>query len=149
MNPGQAYRRLAAQSVSQLHLVVALYEQVIADLKRALAAHEHGQIEARTHEIDHALVVIGYLQGTLDLERGGDVARNLEQFYNLLRASLLRTNNRSFSTVMDKQISNLLMLRQAWAQLDAGGAQTTGPSSTHWVAPEVAGSESPSQDWKA
>ena len=149
MTADQAYRRQAAQSVTPLHLVVALYEQLVADLRRALAAHQSGQIEARAHEIDHALVVLGYLQGTLDMDRGGEVAANLEQFYNLLRASLLRADPLTFPAVIDKQISNLLLLREAWAQLDAG----LPPQIAHLPPQRVPSEEAPEtvfiQDWKA
>jgi flagellin-specific chaperone FliS len=35
---------------------------------------------------NHALMVIGELQGVLDFERGGEAARRLQSFYKVTRA---------------------------------------------------------------
>ena len=64
-----------------MRLVILLYEQAIEDLRRALAAHVRGDIEGRTREIDHAILVLGHLQATLDKNEAGQVAANLERFY--------------------------------------------------------------------
>ena len=58
-------------------MVVLLYDQLIKDLRRAAA--KMNDIEARTRELDHALKVLGQLQGTLDLTQG-EVASNLDRF---------------------------------------------------------------------
>ena len=56
-----------------MRLVICLYEQAIEDLRCAVIALEKGDIEARTRGINHALTVIAQLQGSLDMERGGEV----------------------------------------------------------------------------
>jgi flagellin-specific chaperone FliS len=39
--------------------------------------------------LNHALIVLGELQGVLDYERGGQVARNLSDFYTVGRVLIL------------------------------------------------------------
>src|SRR5271157_6540658 len=89
MNIQQSYREGTVQGASPVTLVVRLYEQMIEDLRQAAIAIEQNEIERRTKRIQHAILVIGHLQSPLDLAKGGKVARNLENFYNTLRQSLV------------------------------------------------------------
>jgi len=152
MNPGQAYRIQSAQNVSPVRLVVMLYEQLISDLQAALSAHERGDIEFRASQVDHALLVVGQLQGTLNMEQGGEVARNLDKFYDLLRFSLLATDLASVPAVLRKQIANLLHLRDGWIQVDSAdhsGAQPVSQGSSQSSSRDDK-AESPShQNWSA
>src|SRR5689334_18427773 len=75
MDARSSYREAAVRGATPVQLVILLYEQGIEDLRRAIIALEKNDIEARTREINHALMVIGQLQASLDMERGGEVAR--------------------------------------------------------------------------
>jgi flagellar protein FliS len=79
---------------------------------------KQGDIELRTKEINHALLVIGHLQGTLDRERGGQVSRNLDRFYCSVRGRLIEAHVRISKEILDEQISNLLSMREAWVEVD-------------------------------
>jgi len=113
-----AYRETAVRGATPVQLVILLYEQLIQDLRRAIVAMEKNQIERRTAELNHALAVIAHLQSVLNLERGGQIARNLEQFYSALRASLVEAQGRVSRSILQQQIVNLLALREAWIQVD-------------------------------
>ena len=147
MDAATAYRRSAAHQASPLRLVVLLYEQLVKDLQRAVACVESNDTEGRTQEIDHALAVVCQLQGTLDNERGGDVAVGLEQFYDLLRYSLLEAQVHVSKEILQKQIANLLILRDAWTEVEriqtsappaasprasAKSSETVGPAHAGW-----------------
>jgi len=80
MDARSSYRESNVRGASPVRLVIALYEQAIEDLRRAVIALEKGAIEVRTREINHALLVIAQLQSSLNMERGGEVARNLACF---------------------------------------------------------------------
>jgi len=98
-----------------------LYEQLVKDLRRAGAAMEKNEIEIRTREIDHALLVVGRLQGTLDVRGGGEVARNLGRFYSVLRGSLLEAQVQASREVLGDLVTQLLALRDAWEEVDRVG----------------------------
>src|SRR5579863_2325671 len=83
--PRMAYREADVRGATAVRLVVLLYDQLIQDLTRAAQAIELNHIELRTNSINHAILVIGYLQSPLDFEKGGKVARDLDHFYNTLR----------------------------------------------------------------
>ena len=85
MDAIQAYRESGLTADDPVYLIVLLHDQLLRDLHRALDAFEKQDVPRRSNEIDHALLVLGQLQGTLNLESGGEVALNLETFYNLTR----------------------------------------------------------------
>jgi flagellar protein FliS len=129
MDPKSAYREGAACGVSGVRLVIFLYEQAIQDLRRAAIAMEQGDVELRTRQINHAVSVIGHLQGTLDRERGGKVGRNLERFYSSVRSCLIEAQVRVSQEILYQQISDLLSVREAWIKVDhATGAGSSAQS---------------------
>jgi flagellar protein FliS len=130
MNPRFSYREAAAQGASPLRLVVLLYEQAIEDLRRAAAAQARNDIEGRTREINHAILVIGHLQSSLDKDRGGLVAANLERFYNQLRASLVEAQFRQSAVAIEQQITFLIKIREAWCQVERAERAPNAPSPT-------------------
>lgn len=153
MNADSAYRQDGNQGASPARLVGLLYEQLIKDVRAALVAIEKGEIVRRTNEIDHALVVLCHLQGTLDLEKGGEVARNLDRFYNVLRGKLLEAQVQGSRDILEKQIANLLILRDAWSEVER--VATAPPSSerasfvTATTAESATSDSAPHMDWKA
>jgi flagellar secretion chaperone FliS len=148
MDARSSYRETAVRGASPVRLVVCLYEQAISDLRRAAVALEQGDIERRTRDINHALLVIGQLQGTLDIGRGGTVARNLAKFYNLLRAGLVEAQAKQSRQILEQQIAVLALVHEAWQQVerDTSTSATTKPALSA-LAPSA--SETPVGDWNA
>jgi len=118
MDPRSAYRENAVRGASGVRLVIFLYEQAIQDLRRAAQAMAEGNVELRTQHLNHAISVIGHLQGTLDRERGGKVSRNLEAFYNCVRSRLIEAQARVSEEIVNEQVSYLLSLREAWIEVE-------------------------------
>lgn len=148
MDPKFAYRQTAGESASPLQLVVLLYEQLVEDLRRAIHALEHGQSEKHALEVGHALEVLGQLQGRLDMERGGEVARNLELFYDLLRVGLLQAQIRSSAEALRKQLENLLTLREAWLEVERMERNGSVPPAGA-PAPDASANPPKPPDWSA
>jgi flagellar protein FliS len=117
-NARTAYREADASGATAVRRVVLLYEQLIQDLSQAAQAMEQKNIEHRTNRINHALDVLCVLQGTLNFERGGQVARNLEAFYVALRANLWKAQVYMSKETLLRQITDLFALREAWAEVD-------------------------------
>jgi len=130
------YRQATGQSASPVHLVVLLYEQMVDDLHRALAALANGSAEVLSLEVGHALEVLGQLQGRLDMARGGEVSRNLESFYNLTRTSLIQAQVQSSADILRKQVASLLTLREAWMEVERieGAGDVAAPATANTAA---------------
>jgi flagellar protein FliS len=130
MNPRTAYREETARGAHPVRLIVLLYEQMIEDLRQAANAIEQNNVELRTHKINHAIMVIGYLQSSLNMEAGGQVALHLESFYEQLRGNITIAQFRVSRTILSQQITDLLTLREAWSEVERAenSPQATAPS---------------------
>jgi flagellar secretion chaperone FliS len=147
MNARLSYREAAVEGASPLRLVILLYEQAFEDLRRALDAHRRGDIEGRTGHINHAILVIGHLQASLDKEQGGRVALNLERFYDQLRRGLVEAQFKQSAAGLEQQISHLMQVHEAWCELErasAAPAITPGP-----VQPQEEPEQRSSAEWNA
>ncbi|MGA7216981.1 MAG: flagellar export chaperone FliS [Candidatus Sulfotelmatobacter sp.] len=118
MDAGYSYREAVVRGASPARLVLCLYEQAIEDLRRAIVAQESGDVEGRTRGVNHALLVIAHLQGTLDMERGGEVAKNLSKFYSVIRAGIIEAHAQQSATMIERQISHLALVHEAWLEVD-------------------------------
>jgi flagellar protein FliS len=148
MDARSSYRESSVRGASPVRLVICLYEQAIEDLRRAVIALEKGDIETRTAQINHALTVIAQLQGSLDMERGGEVAKNLSRFYNLIRAGLTEAQFKQSTNLLQQQISQLVEVHEAWIEVERATALPQSsllPAQAH--AP--ASSETPGANWNA
>ncbi len=136
---------------SPVRLVICLYEQAIEDLRQAVVALEKGEIEARTRKINHAITVLGQLQGSLDMVRGGEVARNLERFYDILRAGIVEAQLKQSPRILEQQISQLVLVYEAWLEVEraASAAPLPPPQESPEAAPPIASPGSPAADWSA
>jgi flagellar protein FliS len=127
MDARSSYRETTARGASPVQLVILLYEQAIEDLRRAVLALEKGNIEVRTCSLNHAIIVIGQLQASLDMERGANVARNLQQFYTTMRASLIDAQLKQSARIVEEQIAQLVLLREAWLEVELATAKPSPP----------------------
>jgi flagellar protein FliS len=119
-----AYQQSTASAASSVGQVVALYDPVLRDLRGAIAAIGAGQIENRVNSLNHALTIIGELQGVLDFQRGGEAARNLNSFYTVTRAMVTDAGVTSSLDLLQELVSMFARLRAAWAHVE----RTVAPS---------------------
>jgi flagellar protein FliS len=145
------YRENAVRGATPIELVVILFDTVLDDMRRAASAAKASDIEERAAAIRHAMLVLQQLQGTLDFEKGGQVARQFEQFYNLVRAKLLEAQVSNSPELIQQQIQFMSEVRDCWAEAERqlnprpmasavipappaqGGLEDGGPTST-WSA---------------
>jgi flagellar secretion chaperone FliS len=117
-NPRLSYRAAAVAGASPVRLVTLLYEQLIEDLQRAASALRARNIGERTRQINHAILVVGYLQASLDKDRGAPVAATLERFYEQLRAGLMEAQFRQSVAILEQQICDLMQVHEAWREVE-------------------------------
>jgi flagellar protein FliS len=113
-----AYQQSSARSASPVGVIVALYDTLLRDFRRALAAQSAGQIEARVYELNHALTVIAHLREALDHQRGGDAAPRFSRLYDVTHSLILEANVSGSRPAILKLIDMYTGLRQAWDQAD-------------------------------
>jgi flagellar protein FliS len=119
MNIQQSYREAAVRGASPIQLVVRLYEQMIQDMRQAAIAIEQNDIERRSVRIKHVLLVMAHLQSTLDIDRGGKVAHDLNNFYDALRRNVVWVQFHPSERAAAQVITDLLAVREAWIQVES------------------------------
>jgi flagellar secretion chaperone FliS len=117
-NVAQTYTQLSVSGASPVGLVVALYDNALKSLHRARRAMDANDIELRTQYLNHVLSIIAHLQGNLDMERGGEVAATLLQFYSYARARVLEISVTNSTEKVNDLASHFSSLREAWQQVD-------------------------------
>ena len=136
MDAGRLYREATVTGANPIALVVRLYEQMIQDLRQAIQALDENNVELRTTRINHAILVIGYLESHLNFAQGGMVAEQLRTFYGALRARLLQAQLKQSKEILARQITDLLAVREAWIGVERSSAPVGGdPSSGKPPAP--------------
>ena len=149
MNQGQIalqYRELAVKSATQVGLVVLLYDMAIESLTRAAREIDAGNVEARTTEINHVLAIVAELQRSLNFERGGDVARRLEDFYDVARGKLLEANIKSDKEIVERLFRIFCSIREAWQVVDREAGSDPGAFEAAPSTPPVPRPASPQAD---
>lgn len=115
----QAYRRVESESRSPLELVVMLYDGALRFVNDAREAHARRDLRARGKAISKTLAIIGELQNTLDMERGGAVAEQLDNLYTYINSRLLDVTIKQDIAACDEVHKLLSALRDGWAQAAA------------------------------
>ncbi|HTQ60239.1 MAG TPA: flagellar export chaperone FliS [Candidatus Solibacter sp.] len=122
-----AYHQARALGATPLGQVIALYDTILRDLRQAVVALDAGQVEQRVNSTNHALIVIGELQGVLDFERGGESARHLNSFYNVARAMATEASIANSREKFQELISMIARLRAAWSKISPTVTATETP----------------------
>ncbi len=104
------------QGTSPVELVIMLYDVLVRDMKRVIAAIQAGNIEDRVNHSNHAFEVLQELECLLDMENGGSTAKDLSRFYSHVRAKVMEVQFKLDPAILERQIEMVLELRQGWVQ---------------------------------
>jgi flagellar secretion chaperone FliS len=115
-----SYRKSAIEGASSIGLIIALFDTLAGDLRRAAAAIRKNEIERRCRELNHAALVLGQLESWIHLDQGGESARSLSQFYAYLRAKMMDASVTQSAQLLETLIDMILHVRTAWQKLDSG-----------------------------
>ena len=119
---GSSYRETEIVTASPERLVALLYEGALRSCAAAAAHHQGGRVRERGEEISRALAIVGELRESLDCERGGEIARNLDALYLFVAACLFDAHSARRPEALAEAQSVLQELHGAWDQIARGGA---------------------------
>ena len=117
MNAATAYQETAVTTQTKGRLIVVLYDGAINFLKMAQQCIDQEDIAGRNRNIRRARDIVFELNSTLDLDRGGQVARNLRSLYNFIWRYLGDANVKNDAQMLQKMIIMLDDLRQTWQKI--------------------------------
>lgn len=125
-NPALAYRETASLGVSPVGVVVLLYDRLAQDIHAAIAAMKRNAVEARSSDVNHALLILQELQGRLDFAAGGAAARQLDAFYSHIRGKLLEAQIRQSPELLLAQAQAISQVRESWVEVERSTSQAPG-----------------------
>lgn len=92
MNAYQVYRQTQTQTAAPGELVLMLYRGAVRFLSAAVEAIEKKDVVQAHDKLVKTQAIIANLLETLDVEGGGDVARNLSRLYDYMLRRLIDAN---------------------------------------------------------
>jgi flagellar secretion chaperone FliS len=129
-----AYRRTEAQSASPLQLIVMLYDGALRFLSEARTAQATGNMRKRNDALRRVTDIVAECHTSLDLERGGAVAADLDRLYSYVSGRLLDITVKRDATAIDEVHKLMTTLRSAWADAATQPVAAPAPSATPVVA---------------
>ena len=108
-NPVDAYRQTKIKTANQGQLIIMLYDGAIRHVQTAIdsLAHKQHKYDVVNSSITKAQDIIGELMGSLDLNKGGDIGRNLFSLYLFMNQQLLEANLKKDDTPL-QQVRKML-----------------------------------------
>lgn len=119
MNPNpylKQYQQSQIQTASPEKILIMLYDGAIQFLNKALKALEEKNIQESHNNIISAQNIIAEFMNTLDMDIGGDVAKNLYSLYEYLHYRLVQANIQKNSAMIEEVLKHLKELKQTWEE---------------------------------
>jgi flagellar protein FliS len=111
------------ESASPHRLIQMLMEGALAKIAVARGHMERGEIRDKGEQIGCAISILEGLKASLDHEKGGDIARNLEDLYTYMERRLIESNRGNDMSLLDEVSDLLKQIKEAWDAI-AGHAAT-------------------------
>ena len=125
MNAFQAvdqYARLGlrtdVETASPHRLILMLLDGALDKLRLAHMAMEHGRVADKGANISWAISIIDGLRASLDIERGGNLATNLDRLYDYMTRTLVTANLDNDLAKVDEVRGLLDEIRAGWKGIE-------------------------------
>jgi flagellar protein FliS len=114
------YLETSIRTASPVQLVVCLYDGALRFVRQAKEHHAADRNRERGRAISRALAIVHELSGSLDFERGADVAPRLDALYRFAADQLFEANRSQRVECLEAVIATLEPLREAWVAIASG-----------------------------
>ena len=116
-NYQNAYKKASVNTLDQNKLIIMLYDGAIKNAKFAVQYMESGEIEKVHDSLIKTKNIVTELLATLNMEQGGEIAKNLKSLYSYIFSQLIEANMEKKSEPVLTVIDLLKELRGAWVQI--------------------------------
>jgi flagellar protein FliS len=121
------YRRTQIETASPLELVVMLYDGAIEQCRIAREAVLTKQFASKSRAVDKTLAILGELQGSLDMDQGGELARSLGALYTYMCEQVVEGSVRLEAGPFEDVERLLATLRSGWHEIATRRLTVTPP----------------------
>ncbi|WP_036268069.1 flagellar export chaperone FliS [Methylocaldum szegediense] len=122
MRPAQfalnQYRQTTVQASAEYAdphtLIVMLFNGLNEKIAIAKGAMQRKAFAEKGQAIGRAIEIVGYLQACLDLEKGGEIARNLDSLYTYITERLFYASAKNDQSALDEVGRLIKEIKSAW-----------------------------------
>lgn len=118
-NYAQEYRKNAVTGASPLQLVVMLYDGALRFMEAGRFAMVRNDLETQNDKLQRAQRIVTELMASLDMQRGGELSKNLFGIYSYVLNELVEANLTDKPEPVDRSIKIISDLRDSWASLES------------------------------
>ena len=123
MNPAEVYLQNMVENANPIRLVIMLYDKAISCIEEAVEAIESGleeleNVKRKAESLTRATDILIVLKASLDEDRGKDIAKNLDEIYEVLINEIVRANMVNDKETLLKIKEVLEELREAWEEAE-------------------------------
>ena len=106
-----------AAVANRVELIQMLFDGLIDSLSAARGHIERRSIEEKSKSLARASRIVVGLQAALDLDKGGELAANLNELYGYIVRRLLHVNVHNDLEVLKEVHGLITEVREAWRQV--------------------------------
>lgn len=108
------YAQVQTEGASPHRLIQVLMESALEKARFAKGAMERRDIPGKIRHINWTLSIVDGLRQSLDMEKGGELARNLDALYDYIQRRLVAANMENQPEILDEVASLLNEIKTAW-----------------------------------
>lgn len=112
-----------AEDASPHKLITMLFDGALERINAAQGAMTRNDIAAKGALISRAITIVDGLRASLDLEKGGEIARNLRDLYDYMETRLFEANLKNVPEMLDEVADLLRTLREGWVGIEREASQ--------------------------
>ncbi len=117
MNPYlKQYKQTQMETAPKEEILLMLYDGAVRFLHKAKEGFAEKNIEKQHNNIVKVQNIITEFESTLDMEAGGEFAKNLFNLYEFMSAQLLIANVKKDERALDIVIKHMTSLRDTWRE---------------------------------
>ena len=127
-NKAAQYRAVRSHGLvadaSPTRLVQIMFEHILSNLATAGGCMERirgnrpvNEVVTKVNAVNKALALIVQLNGTLDLQRGGEVAQNLRALYDYMMTRLTLANATNDRRIVAEVAALVARIKDGWDQI--------------------------------
>lgn len=123
LNALKQYQRVdlnaTVATASPHKLISMLLDGALGALAKAKGAIERSNVEERTAHLNKASEIVLGLRDSLDLDKGGEIAENLDALYEYMMRSIMQANRDNDSDKVQEVMDLMLEIKQGWSEMPA------------------------------
>lgn len=118
-----AYKRAAVNTMDQTKLIIMLYDGAIKYVGMGIESLKRKEIEKAHNSLVKTKAIVSELMASLNMEKGGEIAKNLQSLYAYMFDQLIEANVTKNPMPAQTVLGLLKELREAWLFISKQGKQ--------------------------